>query len=102
MATEEQSPFWELSQDDQKAVMDVAALILTLTTRIPGATTALYRLVTVEFIKAFAVPNKAKYAMQQVDMGLRQSDWQFTITKNGDRIITSYQRLGKDGQEEIK
>ena len=91
-------PFEQLGKEDQKAIIDVAVMLIGLTTRVPTAK-GLYETVRAEFVRSYHLSNAAKYAFRQVTDELMNSNWELKITKKGTRLITGYTRLQSDDGE---
>lgn len=98
MSEPQQTPFEQLSEEDQKAIIDIAVMVIGLTTRVPTAK-GLYETVRTEFLRSYHVGNSAKYAFRQVTDELMNSNWELKITKKGTRLITGYTRLQSDNGE---
>lgn len=100
MATEEKrTPFDELSPDMQKCVIDVGVLSTALGVRLPSAGKALFDFILAEFLKSYTLPNSGKYALRHVAAELWNSDWEFTVTKRGKRMVTKFEKLqGGNGE----
>lgn len=97
-----ETPFSQLNEEEQKTIIDVAILILGLTTRVPTTGTRIYEISATELLRSYHLPNRAKYALRQVTDELMASDWEFTVRKKGLRLITGYTRLqGDNGQASI-
>lgn len=92
------SPFDQLGREDQKALIDVAVLIIGLTTRLPSMK-GLYEAARLEFLRSYNAGNVAKYAFRQVTDELMGSNWELSIKKKGIRLITSYTRMQSDNGE---
>lgn len=92
------SPFQQLGTEDQKALIDVTVMVIALTTRVPTVK-GIYEAVRSEFLRSYHVGNIAKYAFRQVTDELMNSNWELTITKKGNRLITGYTRLQSDNGE---
>jgi hypothetical protein len=93
-----QQPFDQLGQEDQKALIDVAVMLIALTTRVPTIK-GIYDAVRAEFIRSYHLSNSAKYALHHVTDELMNSNWELTIRKKGVRLITSYTKLQSDNGE---
>lgn len=89
------TPFEQLGEEDQKALIDVTVMVIALTTRVPTVK-GLYEAVRTEFVRSYNVSNSAKYAFRQVTDELMNSNWELKIVKKGRRLITSYTRLQSD------
>lgn len=93
------SPFEELSVEMQKAATDVGCLATALGVRLPSAGKPLFDFVCEEFLKSYALGNSGKYALREVGKELWNSDWEFTITKRGKRLVTKFEKLqGGNGE----
>ena len=101
MATEKTQPFDELSEEMQKACVDVGVLATAMGVRLPSIGQAGFDYVCEQFLKSYVLPNSAKYALRHVAAELWNSDWEFTITKKGNRLVTKYDRL-QGGNGELK
>lgn len=89
------TPFEQLGEEDQKAIIDVTVMVIALTTRVP-TTKGLYETVRTEFVRSYNLSNIAKYAFRQVTDELMNSNWELKITKKGRRLITGYTKLQSD------
>lgn len=94
----QQSPFEQLNDEDKKAAIDVAVMVIALTTRIPSLK-GIYDATRAEFVRSYNLGNSAKYAFRQVTDELMNSNWELKITKKGTRLITGYTRLQSDNGE---
>lgn len=96
--TPQLSPFEQLGGEDQKATIDIAIMLIALTTRVPSVR-GLYETVRTEYIRSYKLGNVAKYALRQVTDELMNSNWELKIEKRGRRLITSYTKLQSDNGE---
>lgn len=92
------SPFEQLGQEDQKALIDVAIVVIALMTRVPTLK-GVYEVVRAEFVRFYSLGNSAKYAFRQVTDQLMSSDWELSIRKRGTRLVTTYTRHQSDNGE---
>lgn len=75
-------------------------MVIALTTRVPTVK-GIYETVRAEFIRSYSLGNSAKYAFRQVTDELMNSNWELSIKKKGNRLITSYTKLPSDNGEAI-
>jgi hypothetical protein len=93
-----QKPFQQLSETDQKAAIDIGICVSVLGARLPSCGKPLFDYVASEYVKDYGIPaNIAKYALRQVGEALFTSEWTFTIQKTGQGLVTSFKRVGDNG-----
>lgn len=91
-------PFSQLSEQDQKAAIDVAVALTVIGTRIPSVQKALTDYVVTEFTSCHSLSaNIVKYAFRELGANLFNQDWYFGVTKAGERLITQFQPLETSG-----
>lgn len=77
------TPFEELSEQDQKIAIELAAIGSLLVTRLPMLSNEVFDVLTTEFAATYNIPaNLAKYAMRSISKELFKTSWDFTIKKN--------------------
>lgn len=97
------TPFEQLTLEDQKSVIDCAALVIALTTRVPTVGKGLYDYIVSEVLRSYKLSNAAKYAFRQVSEELMANNWEFTATKKGIRLVTKFTKLqGENGEIHIQ
>lgn len=99
MATEKPKPFDQLTNEQQKAAIDIGVTAAVLGHRIPSVGKELYDLVCEHFLQSYTLGNEGKYALRHVGAELLVSNWQFTVTKRGTRMVTKFEKLQGDNGE---
>jgi hypothetical protein len=88
---EKSDPFNELSDQDQKAAIDVAVAAVLIGLRIPTAGKPLYDYVATEFSSSRTLPpNIVRYALRSLGRTLFKQDWTMTITKTSEEVTTHF------------
>lgn len=83
--------FDQLSEEDQKAAIDVAVAAIVIGLRIPSTGKPLYDWMATEFTSCRGLPaNVVKYALRSLGGSLLKQNWELTITKNGEGITTVF------------
>lgn len=91
-------PFEQLSDDDQKAAIDVAVALTILGTRIPTLQKPLTDFIVTEFTSCYGLPrNIVKYAFRELGANLFRQDWNLTATKAGPKLTTQFTPLETSG-----
>lgn len=91
-------PFSQLSDEEQKAAIDVAVALSVIAVRIPSVQKALTDYIVTEFTSCHNLsPNIAKYAFRELGANLFNQDWHFGVTKAGERVTTQFQPLETSG-----
>lgn len=84
-------PFDLLSEDEQKAAIEVAVAVTLLELRMPSAAQLLYDLVADEFATTYILShNVTKYALQSLGRRLMAQNWTLVIEKNQDKVSTIF------------
>jgi hypothetical protein len=84
-------PFEQLSEDDQKAAIDVCVSAVLLGLRIPTTGKPLYDWIATEFANCRTLPpNVVKYALRSLGKELYVQDWTMTIEKRGNGVATEF------------
>lgn len=90
--------FNQLSEEDQKAAIDVAVAAIIIGLRIPSTGKPLYDWMATEFASSRGLPpNVVKYALRSVGEGLLKQNWSLTIEKDGEGLMTKFTPEKKEG-----
>jgi hypothetical protein len=103
MASEQTRPFGQLSEEHQKAAVDIAVALTVLGTRLPTLTKVFTDAIATEFTSHYRlVPNVAKYALRELGTGLYRQNWEFAVHKHGEMLVTEFRPIeGSEGNGEI-
>ena len=94
--------FEQLSEEDQKAAIDVAVATILIGLRIPSTGKPLYDWIATEFTSSRSLPaNVVKYALRSLGRSLAAQNWEMVIKKDGEGLTTVFtpEQKGIDGQE---
>jgi hypothetical protein len=95
--------FDDLSEDDQKAAIDVAVAKVLIDARIPSTGTLHDNYIVTEFAGCRTLPpNKIKYALRSIGQSLLKSDWKMTIEKQHGRLVTTFVLIPGDTDESVQ
>jgi hypothetical protein len=83
--------FEQLNSQDQKALIDIAAGLCMIGTRLPALDKDWSDQCVAAYVFMSGVsPNVAKYAMADVARSLFAEDWEFRVTKKGMQLVTEF------------
>jgi hypothetical protein len=89
--------FDQLSAEDQKCAIDVAVAAILIGTRLSSTDKALYDYILTEFARSRTIPsNLAKYALRSLARTLSEQNWELTIRKDGQGLVTSFTPGGEN------
>jgi len=94
MASESGRPFERLSEQDQKAAVDVAVALTVLGTRVPTLRQEFTDDIVTEFAGCFRLSeNVVKYAMRELGRNLFAQNWEFKVHKMGQLLTTEFRPI---------